>query len=131
MTTEIKEYRERLAVEFEQLFDATEEALNEWEASNVKGNLQFPTLLTTLTVRFNWDEKTMRENDPIIRKYTRKHPKWYVTRGAKGGIMRRAEWDEKNAVKLAKDLAKQQMQEAIQAKVDAAKASSNPAPDSE
>lgn len=128
MTSEIKEYRERLAVEFDQLFDATEEALNEWDASNVKGNLQFPTLLTTLTVRFNWDEKTMRENDPIIRKYCRKHPKWYVTRGAKGGIMRRSEWDEKNAVKVAKDLAKAKMLEAIEAK---AKAGSDSVPDSE
>ena len=128
MTTEIKEYRARLAVEFDQLFDAAEEALNEWEASNVKGNLQFPTLLTTLTVRFNWDEKTMRENDPIIRKYCRKHPKWYVTRGAKGGIMRRSEWDEKNAVKVAKEQAKAKMLEAINAK---AQAGSDTAPDSE
>ena len=128
MTTEIKEYRARLVVEFDQLFDAAEEALNEWEASNVKGNLQFPTLLTTLTVRFNWDEKTMRENDPIIRKYCRKHPKWYVTRGAKGGIMRRSEWDEKNAVKVAKEQAKAKMLEAINAK---AQAGSDTAPDSE
>ena len=128
MTTEIKEYIARLAVEFDQLFDAAEEALNEWEASNVKGNLQFPTLLTTLTVRFNWDEKTMRENDPIIRKYCRKHPKWYVTRGAKGGIMRRSEWDEKNAVKVAKEQAKAKMLEAINAK---AQAGSDTAPDSE
>lgn len=116
MTTEIKEYRERLNVETDQLYDATEEALDAWDAKNAEGNLQFPSLLTRLAVKFNWDEKTMRENDPIIRRYIRRHPKWHVTRGAHGGIMRRSEWDKKNAAKLAKEQAKAQMQAELEAK---------------
>jgi len=122
MTTEIKEYRERLTVENDQLYDAIEIALDAWDAKNAEGNLQFPSLLTELTIKFNWDEKSMRENDPIIRKYIRKHPKWHVTRGAHGGIMRRAEWDKKNAVKLAKEQAKEQMKAELEAKEAAAKA---------
>jgi len=123
--SEIKEYRNKMAVEFDQLFDATEEALDEWEKSNKDGNLQFPSLLTGLAVKFNWDEKKMRENDPIVRKYVREHPKWYVTRGAHGGIMRREDWDKKNAAKVAKETAKKQMQEALEAKEAAAKAAAN------
>lgn len=122
MNDNILEYRKILSGEFDQLFDATEQALDEWAAQNTEGNLQFPSLLTTLAVKFNWEEKAMRENDPIIRKYIRQHPKWAVTRGAHGGIMRRSEWEKKNAAKAAKELAKQQVQEKLEAKLAAAQA---------
>lgn len=119
---DIKEYKESLQVELDQLFDATETALEEWDAKAEEGNLQFPALLMGMAVKYNWNEKVMRENDPIVRKYIRTHPKWHVTRGAHGGIMRRADWDKKNAGKEAKELAKKQMAEAIEAKVAAAQA---------
>lgn len=126
MTSELEEYRKQLAVEYDQLHDATEEALDAWDKTNSEGNLQFPKLLTTLAVKFNWDEKAIRENDPLVRKYIRKHPKWYVTRGAHGGIMRRAEWDKKNAAKAEKEAIKEQMRAAIEAKQAAAKSDSTP-----
>jgi len=122
MTTEIKEYREKLAVESDQLYDAIDVVLDAWDVKNIEDNLQFPSLLTELTIQFNWNDKTMRENDPIIRKYIRKHPKWHVTRGAHGGIMRRAEWDKKNEVKLAKEQVKEQIKAKLDAKEAAAKA---------
>jgi hypothetical protein len=123
---EVTEYRTQLAVEFDQLFNAIDNALNEWDQANSEGTkLQLPTLMTTLTIKFNWDDKLMRENDPIVRKYIRKHPKWYVTRGANGGIMRRAEWDKKNEEKVAKELAKEQMKAAILAKAAAAQNNSD------
>lgn len=99
--------------ELDKLFQATEESLNEWKGD---GNLQFPVLLKTLTVKLNWDEKQSRENDPVVRLYVRKHPDWHVTRGAHGGIMRTEEKQKKEAVKSAKDTAKAKMQAAIEAK---------------
>lgn len=93
------------------IFQATDQALNEWTS---EGNLQFPTLLTSLAVKLNWDEKQIREADPLVRMYVRRHPDWYVTRGAHGGIMRRSEKqkkeDAKNAAIAAKDLLKQQIE---------------------
>ncbi len=124
MNDNARDAKERLMAEFGSLFDATDEALSAWQG---EGNLQFPHLLTTLTVKLKWDEKTMRENDPIVRKIVRSHPDWYVTRGAHGGIMRATEKQKKDAVKAAKDLAKKQLQEAIDAKVAA---QSNPQSDS-
>jgi hypothetical protein len=119
-----KEVKTKLLAEIDQIFDVTDVALNEWLAKAEEGNLQFPILLLTVAAKFNWDDKTMRENDPIVRKYVRNHPDWYVTRGAHGGIMKRSERDKKEAAKAAKDLAKKQIQEAIEVKVAQAKANS-------
>lgn len=95
------------------IFQAADQCLTEWTG---EGNLQFPVLLGMIAVRLNWDEKQVRENDPFVRKYIRNHPDWYVTRGAHGGIMRSEEKQKKEAVKVAKDLLKQQMADAIEAK---------------
>jgi hypothetical protein len=103
------------------IFQATEQALNEW---NGEGNLQFPVLLGMVAVRLNWDEKQVRENDPFIRKYVRNHDDWHVTRGAHGGIMRASDKQKKESLKTAKDAAKKQIEEALQAKELAAKSSS-------
>lgn len=100
------------------IFQATEDALNEWTG---EGNLQFPILLGMIAVRLNWDEKQVRENDPFVRKYVRKNSDWYVTRGAHGGIMKATDRNKKESIKLAKDLVKKQMQEALEAKEQAAK----------
>ena len=59
----------------------------------------------------------MRKNDPFVRSYVREHDDWYVTRGAHGGIMRRAEKDKKDAVAAQKKAAKEQAEAAVKAKV--------------
>lgn len=100
------------------IFQATDQALSEWTG---EGNLQFPVLLGMMAVRLNWDEKQVREADPLVRMYVRRHPDWHVTRGAHGGIMRMTEKQKKESVKVAKDLLKQQMADAIETKAAAAK----------
>lgn len=98
------------------IFQAADTALNEWTGD---GNLQFPVLLGMMAVKLNWDEKQVREADPLVRIYVRRHPDWFVTRGAHGGIMRSAEKQKKEAAKLAKDIAKKQMADAVEAKLAA------------
>lgn len=110
----LKDYREQLSAELSELFDATDRAIE--EAWTGEGNVQLPPLIVNMAVKCNWDEKTMRENDPIIRKYLRKHPVWYVTRGAHGGIMKREDFEKKNASKIAKEQAKQEMKAMLEAK---------------
>lgn len=104
------------------IFQAIEESLNEWSG---EGNLQFPVLLGMVAVRLNWDEKQVRENDPFVRKYVRSNTDWYVTRGAHGGIMRASDRQKKEAIIQAKELAKKQMKEALEAKEVAALAAKN------
>lgn len=104
------------------LFQATDDVLAAW---NGEGNLQFPTLLGMMAVKLNWDEKQVRENDPLVRYYVRNNPDWYVTRGAHGGIMRSTEKQKKEQAKLAKEAAKAQVLAAVEAKVAAATASNN------
>jgi hypothetical protein len=98
------------------LFQTTNEVLTEWAAGASEGNLQFPVLLGMMAVKLNWDEKQVRENDPLVRFYVRNNPEWYVTRGAGGGIMRATEKQQKDAAKAAKEAAKAQLQAAIEAK---------------
>lgn len=104
------------------LFQATDDVLAAW---NGEGNLQFPTLLGMMAVKLNWDEKQVRENDPLVRYYVRNNPDWYVTRGAHGGIMRSTEKQKKEQAKLAKEAAKAQVLAAVEAKVAAVTASNN------
>ena len=104
---------QKILDELVQLFAITEEVLNEWTE---EANLQFPVLLGKIALKLNLDEKQLREADPFVRKYVRNHPDWYVTRGAHGGIMKATEKQKKEAAKLAKELAKKQMAEAIEAK---------------
>jgi hypothetical protein len=111
-----------LLEELTQLFQMTDQVLSEWTG---EGNLQFPVLLGMMAVRLNWDEKQLREADPFVRKYVRNHPDWHVTRGAHGGIMRSADKQKKEADKVAKDLAKKQMKEAIEAAAAAVKAATD------
>jgi len=110
--------KEKVLLELGELFDVTNQALSEWTG---EGNLQFPQLLGAIAMKLNWNEKQVREADPFVRKYVRSNPDWYVTRGAHGGIMRASERQKKEAVRLEKELAKKQMQEALEAKAAAAK----------
>ena len=95
------------------IWQATDQALSDWTG---EGNLQFPVLLGMVAVRMQWDEKAVRDADPFVRYHVRNHPDWYVTRGAHGGIMRKSDKDKKEAVRLAKEVAKQQMKDALEAK---------------
>ncbi len=112
--------KQKVLDELSQLFDVTDKALSEWTGD---GNLQFPALLSKMAIKMNWSDKQMREADPFVRKYVRSHPDWHVTRGAHGGIMRASEKQKKEAAKVAKDLAKKQMQDQIDAKAAALLAS--------
>jgi hypothetical protein len=103
------------------IFAATDQALSEWVGD---GNLQFPVLLGMIAVRMQWNEKQVRDADPFVRFHVRNHPEWHVTRGAHGGIMRRSDKDKKEALRLAKELAKKQMSDALEAKAAEAIASS-------
>lgn len=89
-----------------------EEVLNEWTG---EGCLQFPTLMGSVQLKLGWDDKTSRAKEPIIREFVRNHSTWYVTRGAHGGIMRRAEKQKKEAEKAAKEKAKAELIAAINA----------------
>ena len=77
-----------------------------------------------IAVRMKWDEKQVRDADPFVRFHVRNHPEWHVTRGAHGGIMRKSDKDKKEALRLAKELAKKQMSDALEAKAAGAIASS-------
>lgn len=96
-----------------------EEELEKW---NGEGCLQFPTLMGTIKLKMGWDDKTTRAKEPIIREFVRNHTVWYVTRGAHGGIMRRAEKEKKEAAEAAKKKAKAELAAAIQAEADRKKA---------
>jgi hypothetical protein len=99
--------------DFSSLFDSVDEALAEWHG---EGCLQFPTLLATMAVKLNWSETQVRENDPVVRIYVRRHPDWHVTRGAHGGIMRASEKQKKEEAKAAKDKAKAEIRAAVDAR---------------
>ena len=90
--------------------------LTEWAAGKTEGNLQFPVLLGMIAFRMNWDEKQVRENDPLVRYYVRHNPEWHVTRGAHGGIMRASDKQSKLAAKAAKEAVKAQLKAAIDTK---------------
>lgn len=91
-----------------------EESLSEWTGS---GNLQFPVLIQMIAVKANWDEKQLRLNDALVRYHIRNHDDWHVTRGAHGGIMRKTDKQKKDAEKLAKETAKNQVKAALAAKI--------------
>jgi hypothetical protein len=110
------------------IFSATEDALQSWDFSQ---NLEFPELLTMAHVRLSHlTPDDLKEADPIIRFHVRRHTKYCVSRGAKGGIMLRSIKVAKEAAKAAKEatkLAKEAAKEEIKAQLEAKVAASNPA----
>ncbi len=110
----MNDIKEKVLKELNELFDATEIALNEWSGT---GNLQFPHLLSTLAGRLNWDEKQLRRFDPFVREYVRGHTNWHVTRGAHGGIMRTTDKQKKETDRLNKESIKKQLKEELEAKL--------------
>ena len=96
------------------IFTAADEELHSYSFNT---NLQFPTLMGLLAVRLNWDEKQVRENDPIVRYFVRTHKEFHITRGAHGGIMRMKDKQQKEAAQAAKNAAKEQIRAAIEARI--------------
>jgi hypothetical protein len=96
------------------LFEKVDQVLDDWKG---KGNLQVPILLGMMAVRFNWNEKEVREYDPFVRFHIHNHSSWIVIRGAGGGIMRMSEKQKKESILMEKFLAKQQIASAIDAKI--------------
>ena len=106
--------RQTVLDDLNEIFAITDVSLNEWSG---EGCLQFPNLLKDMAIKMNWNEKQLREADPIVRFYVRKHPDWYVTRGAHGGIMRVADRDKKEADKQAKLAQKAKVRAETEAKL--------------
>lgn len=104
--------------ELSSLFEETDLVLNEWTSASC---LQIPALVSTLALKLNWDAKQARENDPLVRWYIRNHPDWYITRGAKGGIMKREDKQKKEIAKQALLDVKAQLKAELDAKLAAAK----------
>ena len=98
-----------------QVFLETEVSLDEYFQKN-EGNLQFPALLGMVGVRLKLDPKTLKDIDPFIRYHVRSHPDYYVSRGAKGGIMKRESYQSKLDAKAAKEAAKKQIEDQIDTK---------------
>ena len=101
------------------IFKTIDDCLTEWKGD---GNLQFPTLIGMIALKLSWDDKQLREHDAIVRFYVRKHPDWHVTRGAHGGIMPATEKHKRDAIKIAKEIAKNQVKDAVAAKLVTTKA---------
>lgn len=98
--------------ELANIYKVTDEVLSDWKGD---GNLQFPVLMGMIAVKLNWDDKQLREADPLVRFYVRKHPEWYVTRGAHGGIMKVADRQKKESDKASKIALKNKMKADIEA----------------
>jgi len=102
------------------IFLATEAALEiDWDQKN---NLQFPKLLEMVAKRLNADVSTHVEIDSYIRNFVRKHPKYYVSRGAGGGIMLRSVYEAKQAEKAKAAAAKNAVKAQIDSKLVVASA---------
>lgn len=98
----------------QEVAEATEQALVDYFAKSSE-NLQFPTLVTTVSTLIKCDVKTVGDVDQQVRQYVRRHDDYHVSRGAKGGIMPRASYDKRQA-------AKKQILAQVDAKVAAATA---------
>lgn len=96
------------------IFAAVDEILDAWTGT---GCYKLPTLIEQIVERFGWDDKTLRAKDPVIRDFLRNHPKWYITRGAHGGIMRMSEKQKKVNIETAKAKAKAEVNAAIEAEL--------------
>jgi hypothetical protein len=93
------------------LFTTVDQVLHDWQG---EGNLQFPTLFGLLAAKTGWDEKQLKDVDPLVRYYVRNSEDWCVTRGARGGIMRASDKRKKLEALQNKDLLKKKMKEKIE-----------------
>lgn len=117
----MSEHVKQAVEEAEKIFAATEESLlKDWDR---KENLQFPNLLRYVVSRLNADSKMATKIDLYMRAFVREHADYYVSRGAKGGIMLRSVFNvrenKKAAVEAAKLVIKQQIADKIAASTPA------------
>lgn len=90
---------------------AVEDILNEWDAkSKDQPCLQIPTLMEKVQGQLDLSSTEVNAKEPVIRDYFRNHPKWYVRRGAHGGIGRREDKAKKEAAQNSRDQVKAQVQ---------------------
>ncbi len=106
------------------LFQVVDEVLNDYTGDKC---YQLPLLLMNVSAKMNWDAegKQLRAKDPIIRHYIKNHPDWDITRGAHGGVVRRAENEKKKAAIKAKLEAIEAAKKDISAALDAEIAKNN------
>ena len=96
-----------------------DEILDGWSG---EGNYQIPTLLEIVQAKMGWDQKMLNAKDPVVRDYLRNHPKWFITKGAKGGVQRREVREQRQALKEAKERAKVEINAQLDAEVARRKA---------
>lgn len=101
---------------FRSVCEETDTCLTEYFSKNEE-NLQFPALLALVNLRMKLDTKKLKDVDPFIRYFVRNHPEYHVSRGAKGGIMKKEVLQKKVAAKDAKEAAKKQLVDQIDAKI--------------
>lgn len=89
------------------IWEAADRALDQCDGCD---NIQLPDLMRQIAVSEGWDEKTVNANDAVVRFYVRNHTDWAITKGRCGGVIPRAVWEKKQAVKSAKAAAKKEMQ---------------------
>ena len=96
------------------ILEEVERELDDWKG---EGCFQLPKMMELMEARFGWTETQTRSNDPIIREFIRTHPAYALTRGAHGGIARRADIQGKIDLKQAKKRAKEELSKALDAKI--------------
>ena len=98
------------------VYAAVEAVLGEWTSEE---NLQCPQLVQTVVMRLGIEPTELKQIDSIVRRYVRSHPDWRVAKGVKGGIQRRADYNNRQAAKAALEAAKRSVKLRINAKLKA------------
>lgn len=80
--------------------------------------LQVPELVLMIGNNRGMDEKESKELDHPIRYYLKNHDKWYLGRGAKGGILPLQVLKEKNKAKEEKESYKKEVLKKIEEKIN-------------
>jgi hypothetical protein len=62
----------------------------------------------------NWGISELKEFDPIVRFYVKRHSYWTIVRGAHGGIVPRENYDKKSESKSSRNSIKNQLKAAIE-----------------
>ncbi len=114
MESAMKESSKNTLNQLGEIFEVIETVLDEW---NSPGNLKFPDLMAMISAKTNWNEKYIKEIDPVIRLFIRRSPDYEAMRGAHGGIQRVTDKQKKEELKALKDQAKKQVHAEINTKI--------------
>lgn len=118
MEQNIPPHIQQACIDFQTIFLTVDKILNDWEEN---GNYQIPLLIANLSTELNWTLKQIKQYDPIVRQYLRKHPLYHITAGAGGGVMRISDKLKKQELISAKMKAREEVQAELDAKVAAMK----------